>query len=300
MTWLIDDVPIFLAVVDHHGVTAAADYLNISKSKVSKSLSRLEDALGTRLIERNSRNIRITSEGETFFRHGQLIMEQVVDTRAVMSGLTSNPSGKLVVAFPMAFARDILARHLPDFHQQYPDIQLELIVSSHPVDTIREQVDISVVVGALDNSELIAKPLYHGNLICVTSPAYAQAHRLGNTEKDLISHIQICEKRYAINQFSLKVKKRKCFVDLSQTAMQTNDPLVVREALIQGFGVSIVPEQYCKTQIYSGELIRIYQNITFDTTASIISAVYPSSRLMSSKTRAFLDFLQHICMDNES
>ncbi|MCK5751045.1 MAG: LysR family transcriptional regulator, partial [Oricola sp.] len=77
MRWTIDDVPVFLAVVDQKGVTAAARTLGMPKSTVSKALGRLEEALGLRLIERNSRNLRITREGETFYRQAVLIMEQV-------------------------------------------------------------------------------------------------------------------------------------------------------------------------------------------------------------------------------
>lgn len=303
MKWNIDDVPIYMAVVDQNGISAAANYLNMPKSTVSKSLTRLEQALGVRLLERNSRNIRITSEGEAFYRHGLLIMEQVDEANAVMGGLTSIPIGRLVVALPMAFSREIVAGHLQEFREQYPDIDLEIIVTSHPVDIIRDQIDLAVVVGAQPDSDLIVKTLYQSALVWVTSPDYAKSHdlatiagaTLATTKKALISHINICEKRYAEKRLAIRIDGHKDKIDLSQNTIHVNDPITVREAVIHGCGVSFVPEQYCKRQLANGQLVKVFEHICFDTSASALLAIYPSRRLISNKTRAFLDFLVDLC-----
>lgn len=299
MQWNIDDVPIYMAVVEQNGVSAAATSLNMPKSTVSKSLSRLEQALGVRLLERNSRNIRITSEGEAFYRHGQLIMEQVIDANAVMGGLTATPSGRLVVALPMAFSREIVAAHLGKFRQQYPEIDLEIIVTSHSVDIIREQIDLAVVVGAQADSELMVKTLYQSELVWVTSPQYAHSHVLQasaeNTKQQLLSHIHICEKRYAEKRLPIRLHGHKEQLDLSHNIIHVNDPVTVREAVIQGCGVSLVPSQYCKKQLADKQLVKVFEHIDFDTSASALSAIYPSRRLISNKTRAFLDFLADVC-----
>jgi len=295
MRWNIDDVPIFVAVVDQKGLTAAADYLGISKSAVSKSLSRLEDALGVRLLERNSRNVRITSEGEAFYRQGLLIVEQAEEANALMSGLTSTPSGRLVVSMPMAFTREIVAPKLPQFIQLYPDIDLEILVTSQPVDIIRDQIDLAVVIGALGDSELIVKVLYKSQLVCVSSPDYAKANSLGRSIKELRSHIRICESRYADSRFPIRVKGVKTYLDLKKNIVHVNDPIAVREAVTHGCGVALIPNQYCKKQLESGELIQVYKHLDIDVSTSVISAIYPSRRLISNKTRAFLDFLIEIC-----
>ena len=298
MRWNIDDVPTFIAVVEQKGISAAALRLGISKSTVSKSLRRLENALGVRLLDRNSRNIRITSEGEAFYRHGLLIMEEVNEANELMVGLTSIPSGKLVVALPMAFSREIVAGNLRSFHQQYPQIELEIIITSHAVDVIRDQIDIAVVVGSLDDSELIVKTIHEGELLWITSPDYAKENNLGTSPDDLLSHIQICEKRYAEGRFQIRLNEHRKHIDLnSSNIIHVNDPITVREAVIQGCGVSFLPSQYCKKQLQNGELMKVFDNIRFDSSASALSATYPSRRLISGKTRAFLDFLVQICRD---
>lgn len=295
MNWNIDDVPIYAAVVDHRGITAAANYLNISKSTVSKSVSRLEQALGVRLLDRNSRNIRITSEGQAFYRHSLMILEQVSEANEVMAGLTSQPGGRLVVALPMAFSREIVARHLAEFRQQYPLIELEIIITSHPVDIIRDQIDIAVMIGVLNDSELMVKKLHGGKLLCVSSPDYVEKNIKDQTEEDFASHIQICEKRYATRQFSIRDHEQKKVIDLTKNIISVNDPIAVREAVIHGCGISIIPDQYCKEQLQNGDLIQVFDHISFDAAASVLAAVYPSRRLISNKTRAFLDFLTRIC-----
>lgn len=295
MLWNIDDVPVYVAVCEQHSITAAAGDLNISKSTVSKALSRLEEGLGVRLLERNSRNVRITSEGEVFLRHAQLILEQVREADAVMAGLTSEPFGRLVVALPMAFAREFVAPRLERFRQRYPRIDLEVVITSHPVDVIRDRIDIAVVVGSLNDSEVVARRLYEGRLLWVASPAYAAGRQLAGDETDLRQHIHVCEQRYGQAQFPVRVNGEKRLLDLSSGVMHVNDPIAVREAVMSGCGVSPLPEQYCKAHIQAGRLMPVFEHIGFEASASKLSAIYPGRRLLSNKTRAFLEFLIEIC-----
>ena len=148
-------------------------------------------------------------------------------------------------------------------------------------------------------SELIVKTLYQSELVWVTSPAYAKDHSLHSahdaTKQHLLSHINICEKRYAEKRFPIRVDGIRDQIDLSQNIIHVNDPITVREAVIHGCGVSLVPDQYCKRQLQDGQLVKVFEHIGFDTSASALSVIYPSRRLISNKTRAFLDFLVEVC-----
>lgn len=294
MRWSIDDVPVFVAVVDTQSVTQAARQLSISKSKVSKTLSRLEEGLGVRLLKRNSRNIQVTSEGQTFYRHALQIMEQVSEADNIMAGMTVVPSGRLVVALPVAFAREFVAPRLVEFRSRFPGIELELILTSHAVDIIREEIDVAVVIGALADSELVSRPLYQGSLIWVTTPAYAEANGIGPESTDPMPHVQICEKRYGSRQVPVQRPEGTATIDLSHGLIHANDPLVVREYVLNGGGVAFVPDQYCQKHLAAGELVRVFEPVRFQEQASMLSAIYPGRRLMSGKTRAFLDFLNQV------
>ncbi len=293
--WQMDDVPVFVAVVEQNGITAAADVLHMPKSTVSKALSRLETALGVRLLDRNTRNVGLTGDGEVFYGHCRSIMDQVEEAETTMSGLTATPSGRLVVAMPMAFGREIVAHHLNEFHEDYPQIDLDLVITSHAVDVIRDRLDLAVVVGELSDSDLIVTPLYKGSLLWVASAAYAEAHDLDVSAEELLSSVKICEKRYAHAKLPIREGGRKKQMGLGKNVIKANDPIVVREAVANGLGVSFLPEQYCKDALAKGELREVCPHIQIELSASVLNAVYPSRRLLSNKTRAFLDFLKRIC-----
>ncbi|REG83220.1 LysR family transcriptional regulator [Marinomonas pollencensis] len=292
MNWNIDDIPVFVAIVDTMGISAAAEYLQLPKSTVSRALSRLEDALAVRLIERNSRRLRITSEGAAFYRQCLLIMEQVNEASALMAGLTSVPSGKLVVTLPMAFSREIVVQHLNKFIQRYPKVTLDIVITSHPVDIIRDQIDVAVMIGPLDDSELRAKQLLSSPLIWVTSPEYRDQHELGEGSEALCEHVKICEKRYGKNKLAVKYQEKREYINLSGV-IHINDPIAVREAVEHGSGISLIPLIYCKKQLKSGALVQVYQDVELEASSPIL-AVFPSRRLISNKVRAFIDFLEQV------
>ncbi|MEW5421755.1 LysR family transcriptional regulator [Amorphus sp. 3PC139-8] len=295
MNWNVDDVPIFVAVVEANGFTAAADALGMPKSTVSQAVRRLEDGLGLRLLDRNSRNLRITSEGETFYRQALLILEQVREADATMAGLTAVPSGRLVAALPLALCQEIVAPQLAAFRNAYPAIELELIITSRGIDILRDQVDIAVVVGPQSDSDLISRTLYSGRLVWVASPNYLAANRLGDSPANLVAHIQVCETRYGLKRMPVHYGGEAADIDLSHGVTHVNDPLSVRQAVLNGAGVSFLPELYCRRQIANGSLVEVAKPVSFDLSASVLSVVYPSRRLMSPKARAFIDFLNEIC-----
>ena len=155
MKWNLDDIPVFLAIIERGGVSAAANTFGMPKSTVSTTLTRLEQDLGLRLIDRSSRSLRITAEGEVFYRQAQQIMEQALATDSLMADLGSVAKGRLKVALPPAFSEEFVASHLLDFRQQHPEIDLEIVITSQGAELIRDQVDIAVVVGDLEDSELV-------------------------------------------------------------------------------------------------------------------------------------------------
>lgn len=295
MKWNIDDVPVFAAVVDHGGITAAARALDMPKSTVSASLNRLETSLGLRLLDRNSRSVRVTGEGETFYRQAMLILEQVRETDAAMAGLTSRPSGKLTIALPPAFCQEILAPNLAAFRRHYPEVDLELVITGRGVDLVREQLDAAIVVGPQDDSELISKTLVSGPLLWVASPAYLQEKGLGLRFDPSAGHIQMIEKRYGLRRHPVQIDGHAAHLDLATGVIQVNDPLVVRRAVLNGAGISPLPQFYCQRYLDRGELVTVCDHVTFDPGISRLAVVYPSRRLMSPKVRAFLEFLNTVC-----
>lgn len=295
LKWQIDDVPLFVAVIDHNSMTAAARVLGVPKSTISAAIARLERGLGLRLIERNSRNLRITPDGEAFYRQAQLILDQVHEADALAAGLSADPAGRLAVAVPPAFAQEILAPNLVAFQVRYPGIELDIAVTSHGLELLRDQIDLAVVVGPLEDSELISRTLLSGPLTIVASPDYLARHRIGQTLAEIGAHFRICEKRYARARMPVHVNGQSSYIDLSRTPARVNDPLVVRRAVLGGAGISILPRHYCLAPLANGALQEVCRHVTFDLSASALLAVFPHRRLISPRQRVFLDFLAEIC-----
>lgn len=295
MKWQLDDLPVFLAVVDQGGVSAAARALGLPKSSVSVALTRLEQSLQLRLLDRSTRSLRVTSEGEVFYRQALLIMEQAREVDACMAGLGAAPSGKLTVALPPAFCHELLAPNVAMFRQRYPGVQLELVVTSHGAEMVRERADLAVVVGPLQDSELVSRPLLSGALVWVASPAWLAQHTLGATLPEISAQVQVCETRYGLRRLPVHVDEVPGQLDLASGITHVNDPLVVRRVVLGGAGVSVLPRHYCSQQLADGSLIEVLQHIRFDLVASRLTAVYPGRKLLSPRVRAFLEFLTELC-----
>jgi DNA-binding transcriptional LysR family regulator len=294
MKWRIEDIPIFHAVVEAGGMTGASRALGMPKSSVSKSVARLEHSLGVRLFDRNSRRVRVTREGEMFFQQCQKILDQVTEADAVMTGLASIPSGRLSVALPPAFCEEILAPKLAEFHRRYPRIELDVEATTRPIDIIADRFDIAVVVGVQDSSELASKVLSGGRLIWVTSPSYLSAHDVGDDLRSLEHHLMVCERRYGDRTLTIKQHGHLVRFDVGPQVARINSPLAVRQAVAHGAGISFLPERYCAELLGEGRLVEIGTNVVFDTRAAQLTAIFPSRKLISSRGRAFLDFLEEI------
>ncbi|MBN8294077.1 LysR family transcriptional regulator [Rhodobacter sp. NTK016B] len=291
MRWSLDDVPVYVAVVEQGGMTGAAALLGRPKSSVSTAIARLEKALGVRLLQRNSRSQRITAEGETFYRHALMIIEQAREADAIVAGLRADPAGRLSVALPPAFCQEIVAPRLPAFRRAWPKIDLRILITSHGVELLREQVDMAVVVGRMEDSDLVARVLIAGALTCVASPDYLARNPVADGLEALRSHIQLCETRYGSKRVPVHVAGQAATLDLETGISHVNNPLVVRAAVLNGAGVAPLPRHYVRDQLRDGSLVEVRPDVTFDIEASTLSAVYLSRRLMSPRTRVFLDFL---------
>lgn len=295
MKWRIDDVPVFVAVVDQNGITPAARMLGMPKSTVSTAITRLEQGLGLRLIERSSRALRVTPDGEAFYRQAQLIMDQVREADATAAGLSAEPMGRLTAALPPAFTQEIFAPRLGEFRARHPGVELELVVTGHGAEMLRDTVDVAVVVGPQADSELVSRVLIGGPLVWIASPDYLAHHRIGPNLDDLRRHIQLCETRYGLARMPVHIGGQSTHIDLARGIVHVNDPLAVRRAVMHGAGVSLIPHRYSRDQIADGSLVEVAPHITFDAAAAKLSVLYPHRRLVSPRLRVFIDFLSEIC-----
>jgi DNA-binding transcriptional LysR family regulator len=183
-----DEIAVFIQVVERGSFAAAAEPNGLTPSGVSRLVTRLEDRLGVRLLERTTRRLKLTSEGETLLTRGRELMATLEALEAEVSAARGRPRGLIRVSTGTAFAQHHLAPALPAFRARYPQIDIDLSVSDRRVDVIGEQVDIAIRTGPLADSSLIARRIGTSRRVIAAAPAYLDRHGTPRHPRDLESH----------------------------------------------------------------------------------------------------------------
>lgn len=185
----IDDLRTFTRIADAGSISAAARASGLPKSSLSRSLARFEGSVGAILFERGSRALRLTEAGRVFLPHARRILDDVADAGAALDGLHGAPRGTLRINAAMTFALGMVAPMLPAFLARYPDVRVVLDTENRIVDLAREEVDVAIRIGALPDSDLIARKLADIALWPCASPAYLARNSVPATPDDLARHV---------------------------------------------------------------------------------------------------------------
>jgi DNA-binding transcriptional LysR family regulator len=296
MNWNVDHLPAFVAVADHGGISAAARHLAAPKSTVSRAVARLEEDVGLQLFVRGSKSLRLTHDGSQFYQHAIRILEQVDAASAELAGLSESPRGRLTVALPMAFGREIVGPHLTSFRAANPEIRLDLRIGSGTPDLLRDAIDLAVVVGAAADSDLVQQKLIETPLIWIASPEVA-ASLPPDPDPDLLASLfGAVETRYGEAPVTI-VDRNGAARDITlqgERIMQVNDPILLREFVRAGGGLSFAPDLYCRAAIREGSLVQLYPHLHLRQESSL-SLLFPGRRLLPKKAQVFMSFLRDIC-----
>ena len=278
----------FARIADLGSISGAARSLRSPKSSVSRSLVRLEEAVGAVLIERSTRHLRLTDAGLLLHRHARRILDEVGEAENAIGGLIGVPSGTLRVSVPFTFAAGPLARMLPRFLARYPEVRVALTVDNRPIDLLIEEMDIAIRIGPLSESELIARRLAIFALRPYASPAYLKEHGTPETIDDLARHTLIAsvDRRY-IWRFRTASGTVQEFEIVPGTVVP--EPAVVKTMLIAGAGIARLPDFNAADALADGTLVRVLPHLEGDTVEA--HALYPSHRSLSAKVRVFIDAL---------
>lgn len=172
----IQDLRTFARIADLGSISAASRALGLPKSSVSRSLVRLEGVAGSALVERSTRQLRLTDAGILLLRHARRILEDVGEAENALSGMIGLPRGTLRINAPLTFTVGLLTPMLPLFLARYPEVRVSLLVESRPSETFAKDADVAIRIGPLRDSEFIARRLATIPLMLCASPAYLAAH----------------------------------------------------------------------------------------------------------------------------
>ncbi len=285
----LSELSAFTQAAELRSYVAAGRILGISASAVGKSVMRLEEKLGVRLLHRSTRHISLTAEGKLFHERCLRILADVEDAHAEVVSMSSTPRGKLRVSLPVITYR-LLLPILPLFTARYPEIKLDLDFNDRLVDVIDEGIDVVIRSGDLTDSRLTARTLGPFRFHIVGSPAYFAQHGLPLTPADLQEH------KCLHYNFPTTGKLQEWQItsgDGSPPSLPVDLVCNNIEALIlsasQGMGLAYLPDFVMREQIQKTDLLTVLDSHT--QTEGVFSALWPSSRYLSPKLRVFVDFI---------
>jgi len=288
----LNGIAAFVHAAQTCSYVAAGRRLGVSASAVGKSVARLEEKLGVRLLNRSTRRISLSNEGALFYERCQRILADIEDAEAELSHLAEAPRGKLRVSLPVIGYRIILPL-LADFTRQYPEIELDLDFNDRLVDVVAEGIDVAVRSGTLTDSRLMARELGPFAFAIVGSPGYFARHGVPDTPRALESHACVRYKFPStgkLQDWLLQPDEGKGAPELRlRTALTCNNIEALIGAASQGVGLAYLPDFIVRDAIARGELQAVLQ--PYLRTTSKFWVLWPSSRHLSPRLRVFVDFL---------
>jgi len=284
----LNEIAIFARVVREQSFTKAARALGLPKSSVSDRVSRLEERLGVRLIERTTRHVRPTAAGAAYYERAARVVAEIEEANAAVTDIHRSPKGLLRVASPLLFGHAFLGEFVAEFLVKYPEIEVELIVADRRFDVVEEGLDLAIHVLGTIEASLVARKIGTADRVCVASAQYLASHEAPRTPKDLLKHscLVTSNDRRANWLFSKEGRTESIAV---QGRYSVNSVQLALTAALRGAGIAVLPTFFCAEAIRAGLLSPVLDGWTLG--RSDIHVVYPGSRHLSARVRLFVDAL---------
>lgn len=285
----LNAMAIFVRVIERGSFSAVAREMQTTQPTISKVLRALETELGGKLIARSTRHLSLTDEGQRYYSHCREILA------AVDTAEHSFQTGKEIIAGPLrigssvSFGRLQIASRLSGFLQQYPDIQVDLQLNDQLQDMVSEGLDVTLRIGELRDSGLIAKKIGTTHRITLASPAYLARHPAPKTPQELNQHnCLLFNLLSSQNQWTYDEKGVPQTVRITGNA-QSNNSEAVREMVLSGLGIALSPLWLFYDDLKAGRVVAVLQDYT--PLSLPIHAVSAPNRRQSARVRAFVDYM---------
>lgn len=286
----LSDVRSFVLIAQLGNFTKAADALSVSRSHVSRQISALEAQMGVTLFVRTTRTLRLTEAGKNFFTQceaalhkiDQALIATVDDAQAVRGTIRVNCVGGYI-------GEEIIAKYISQFMQQYPDIDISLDFSSHRIDLIEDEFDISFRMGKLDDAGFIAKKLMNIKMVTLASPEYIKQYGNLHHPKELSQHRCLTGSVRKWSYQSGNDPKQSHDVQVEGRFTCKNGKALVHNAL-NGNGIIRVPLMYCSDEVKSGQLIEVLPEWKIPNVA--LSSIYHRDKYQPTRLKTFIEFVK--------
>jgi len=286
----LQSMRVFAKVVEQGSFVGAAQVLDMSNAVVTRLVADLENHLGIRLLHRSTRRMALTEPGQAYLERVRQILDEIDEAEAAASVLSSNPAGTLNIYSQIGFGQTQLARLLPLYSKQYPDVQLDVTLSDRTVDLIEEGFDVGVFsVNQKFDASMVARQLGIAEVLLCASPAYIAEHGVPQVPEDLAQHSCLnFSLEHLRHHWTFQSDQGTSIIPITSKVMSNNTDLL-RHCLLAGMGIGMRTSYTLGDDMVAGRVVRVLPDYQINKVA--VRLVYPSRRLLSAKVRSFVDFM---------
>lgn len=299
----LDTLRIFVATLRKGSLSAAGRSLSLSPATISRRISALEDELGVQLVDRTSRNLKVTEAGQAFLERAEVVLEAMAEAEEAARSSKLRPEGRLRVHSRTQIGLRVIAPLLPRFAERYPDIQVEFELSEHPVNIVEHDFDVDIRTGASTDSTFVIKRLLSSDEVLVASPSFVKAHPRIRLPSDLpqVRCLTYRREREATSWKYIDAEGQQQELPI-QGVLSSNNGEVLRLAAIGGMGIALLSEPTVRSCIRDGSLLRLLPETRFAVRgfSNGVYAVFRQSRALPLKVRSFVDFIAEALHETEA
>ncbi|MGK5040144.1 LysR family transcriptional regulator [Janthinobacterium sp. GB1R12] len=286
----LDDLAVFVRVVERHGFSAAARDLHLAPKTVSKQIARLERALGTTLFERNTRNLRVTGEGRAIAERARVALAVLEEMQELATGASQELIGIIRLTAPMPFGRKFVAPAIHDFCRLHPRVGFDLRLSDQVQDLYSDDLDLAIRMGELTDSRLVARRIADNRRILAASPAYLELHGQPAQPEELEQHNCLVFAYPGLLQSTWPLRKGRREMPISVSGTLCSDSGDVLHAwCLAGLGISLRETWDIHEELRDGRLVRVLPE--WEASLSKFSIVRARREPVPRRLTAFSDFL---------
>ena len=280
---------VFVRAVDAGSFSAAGRALQMTPSAVSKQVSRLEQRLQVRLVNRTTRRLSLTAEGQTFYERSVRILADIDGLERALTELHDKPRGTFRVTATTGFTKHQVVPLIPEFLERYPEVSVQLELNDRHVDLVAEGIDVAIRIGNLADSSLVARKLGVNRRVICAAPAYLKKHGAPRVPEDLRHHNCLTfsdSPRFNDWEFEESEGLRTLRVSGNLSVNHTD---ALYQSVLAGIGLARLATYLVGPDLRTGRLIPVLAEYSHEKTP--IYAVYPHRRHVPAKVRVFLDYL---------
>jgi DNA-binding transcriptional LysR family regulator len=286
------DLGFLVSLATHPSLSAAAREMGVSKAAVSKRLALIEARSGVPLVNRSTRRMGLTPEGEAVVERARRILGDIEELDRLLAGTKQRPTGLLRVNATLGFGRSHVAPVISRFARRYPDVEVQLQLSVNPPPLTDDSFDVCIRFGPPPEARVIARKLADNRRLLCAAPAYLQRHGHPKTPQDLVRHacigIRQGDEAYGTWRLSSTGRARRTEVVKTRGNLATNDGEIAVAWALDGHGILMRAEWDLLRHLKSGRLVQVLQQ--WQTPEADIYAVYPQRLQLAARVRAFVDF----------